>query len=149
MLRMAAIMSLLAARAANAADTASPNDAIDKPDCDSSITVSIRYSSSSERLYLESDDGSTRGGCMTLTEIWEDLDGSAPLYAVDADSGDVSDTVTGTWLLTETLYVEDGITLQVTYTLSMSVCFHQFFLRLSLRVSMCMSGCRSRTGTKF
>lgn len=50
---------------------------------------------------------------MTLTEIWEDLDGSAPLYAVDPDSGDVSDSVTGTWLLTETLYVEDGITLQV------------------------------------
>ena len=113
-LRVAGI-SLLAARAAIAADTASPNDAIDKPDCDSSITVSIRYSSSSERLYLESDDGSTRGGCMTLTEIWEDLDGSAPLYAVDADSGDVSDTATGTWLLTETLYVEDGITLQVTH----------------------------------
>lgn len=50
---------------------------------------------------------------MTLTEIWDERGGKAPLYAVDPDSGDVSDTVTGTWLLTETLYVEDGITLQV------------------------------------
>ena len=116
LLQVVAIISLVAARPVDAADTASPNDAIDKPDCDSSITVSIRYSSSSERLYLESDDGSTRGGCVTLTEIWEDLDGSAPLYAVDADSGEVSDTATGTWLLTESLYVEDGITLQVTHT---------------------------------
>lgn len=113
-LRAAALMSLLAAaKVADAADTASPNDPIEKPSCDSSKAVSIRSSSSSERLYLESADGSTRGGCMTLTEIWEDLDGSAPLYAVDPDSGDVSDSVTGTWLLTETLYVEDGITLQV------------------------------------
>ena len=111
--RLALVASLLAGRAADAADTTSPNDAIDKPDCDSSITVSIRYASSSERLYLESDDGSTRGGCMTLTEIWDERGGKAPLYAVDPDSGDVSDTVTGTWLLTETLYVEDGITLQV------------------------------------
>eukprot|EP00904_Undaria_pinnatifida_P005798 jgi/Undpi1/2348/HiC_scaffold_13.g05731.m1 len=113
MLRVAAALSLLAIKAADAADTASPNDAIDKPDCDSSITVSIRYSSSSERLYLESDDGSTRGGCVTLTEIWEERGGKAPLYAVDPDSGDVSDTATGTWLLTESLYVEDGITLEV------------------------------------
>ena len=96
-----------------AADTESPNDPIAKPDCDSSITVSIRYSSSSERLYLESADGSTRGGCVTLTDIWEARSGKAPLYAVDPDSGDISDTATGTWLLQEALYVEDGITLKV------------------------------------
>lgn len=107
-------MALLAAKVADAADTASPNDAIGKPDCNSRITVSIRYLSS-ERLYVESADGSTRGGCMTLTEIWEDLDGSAPLYAVDPGSGEVNNTATGTWLLTESLYVQDGIPLQVSH----------------------------------
>ena len=109
-----AVISLLVARRASAADTASPNDPIAKPDCDSSLSVSYRYSSSSERLYVESGDGSTRGGCVTLTDIWEELDGDAPLYAVDPDSGDVSSTATGTWLLTEHLWIEDGITLQVT-----------------------------------
>ena len=113
MRRTAAIVGLLASWQAHAADTPSPNDPIAKPKCDSSITVSIRYASSSERLYLESADGSTRGGCVTLTQIWENMYGRAPLYAVDSSSGDVSDTVTGTWLLTESLYVEDGITLQV------------------------------------
>lgn len=114
-------MSLLVARRADAADTASPNDAIAKPDCDHSTIVSLRYSSGSERLYVESGDGSTRGGCITLTEIWEWLDGSAPLYAVDQDSGDVSNTATGTWLLTEHLWIEDGITLEVRFFLSRSM----------------------------
>ena len=116
MLRMVALMSLLAAWQADAADTASPNDAIDKPDCDSRVTVSLRYSSGSERVYVESGDGSNRGGCMTLTEIWEWLDGSPPLYAVDPNSGDVSNTPTGTWLLTEHLWIEDGITLKASAT---------------------------------
>lgn len=124
MLRTAAIVSLLAAtRRADAADTASPNDAIAKPGCDSSTTVSLRYSSSSERVYVESEDGSTRGGCITLTEIWEWLDGDAPLYAVDPDSGDVSDTATGTWLLTEHLWIEDGITLEVKFICSLGICW--------------------------
>lgn len=100
-------------RQARAADTRSPNSAIPKPDCDANTTVSVRYSSSSARLYLESADGTTRGGCVTLRGIWEELGGKAPVYAVDPDSGDVSDSVTGTWLLTESLYVEDGITLKV------------------------------------
>ena len=113
MLRTAAIMGLLAARQADAADTASPNKAIAKPNCDSSTTVSLRYSSGSERLYVESADGSTRGGCITLQGIWESRGSTAPLYAVDPDSGDVSNVATGTWLLTESLWIEDGITLQV------------------------------------
>lgn len=50
---------------------------------------------------------------MTLKGIWENRSGKAPLYAVDPVSGDVSDTATGTWLLTQSLWVEDGITLQV------------------------------------
>ena len=107
-------MSLLAAsRKAGAVDTASPNVAIPKPECDPSLPVSIRYSSSSARLYLESADGSTRGGCVTLRDIWDSRRGKAPLFAVDPISGVVSSTATGTWLLRESLYVEDGITLQV------------------------------------
>ena len=114
MIRTAAIMGLsLAAKGAHAVDTASPNNAIAKPQCNSSTPVKIRYASSSERLYLESADGSTRGGCVTLRDIWESRGGKAPLYAVDRNSGDVSSTATGTWLLTESLYVQDGITLQV------------------------------------
>ena len=112
---MAVVMSLLAARRGDAMDTASPNDAIAKPECDSTAAVSFRYSSGSERLYVESGDGTTRSGCVTLTEIWEWLDGSAPLYAVDPASGDVSNTATGTWLLTEHLWIEDGITLKVSF----------------------------------
>ncbi|CAM9144191.1 unnamed protein product [Laminaria digitata] len=96
-----------------AKDTKSPNPPIPKPECDASIPVSIRYSSVSERLYLESADGKTRGGCVTLEQIWEHQRGEAPLYAVDAKSGDISDSATGTWLLTEELFVEDGITLKV------------------------------------
>eukprot|EP00904_Undaria_pinnatifida_P005796 jgi/Undpi1/2346/HiC_scaffold_13.g05729.m1 len=114
MLRTAAAMSLLAASdLTDAVDTPSPNTVIAKPDCDASLSVSVRYASSSQRLYLESGDGSTRGGCMTLKGIWENRSGKAPLYAVDPVSGDVSDTATGTWLLTQSLWVEDGITLQV------------------------------------
>ncbi|CAN0472665.1 unnamed protein product, partial [Scytosiphon promiscuus] len=113
MLRMAAVMSVLVARRAAAqGDTPSPNSPIPKPECDASKTVSIQYSEGSERLSVESGDG-TRGGCVTLTEIWEYLDGAAPLFAVDPASGDVSDTATGTWLLTENLSIEDGITLEV------------------------------------
>lgn len=113
MLRTAAIVGLLAAKRAGAVDTSSPNEAIAKPACDSSLLVSHRYSSSSERLYIESGDGTTRGGCVTLTDIWTELAGEGPVYAVDPDSGDVSDTATGTWLVAEHLWIEDGITLQV------------------------------------
>ena len=111
--RVAAIMGLLAGTRAAAKNTASPNSAIPKPTCDPSLSVSLRYSHSSERLYVESANGSTRGGCITLTEIWEQLDGDGPLYAVKSSNGDISSSATGTWLLTEHLWIEDGITLQV------------------------------------
>ena len=35
------------------------------------------------------------------------------MYAVDPESGDISNNVTGTWLLTEKLFVQDGSTFQV------------------------------------
>ena len=50
---------------------------------------------------------------VTLAQIWEERGGEVPLYAVDPESGDISDNVTGTWLLTEKLFVQDGSTLQV------------------------------------
>ena len=48
-----------------------------------------------------------------MPQIWEHKKGTVPVYAVDPQSGDISDNSTGTWLLTEDLFVEDGITLQV------------------------------------
>ena len=106
-------LSVAGANLAAAVDTPSPNLPIPKTPCDSNITVSIRYAETTKRLYLESADNVTRGGCVTLGDIWEYRAGKAPLYAVDPVSGDVSANATGTWLLTEELYVEDGITLQV------------------------------------
>ena len=111
------VLGMLALSRAGAEDTKSPNEPIPKPECDESITVSIRYSSASSRLYLESADGSTRGGCVTLAQIWEHQRGKAPLYPVDPKTGDISDSATGVWLLTEELFVEDGITLLVGYSL--------------------------------
>eukprot|EP00904_Undaria_pinnatifida_P005809 jgi/Undpi1/2358/HiC_scaffold_13.g05741.m1 len=107
------MVSMLALKLSAATDTVSPNEPIPKPECDANATVSIRYSSTSQRLYLESADGTTRGGCVTLNDIWVERGGKAPLYAVDAETGAVSTNATGTWLLTEELYIEDGITLQV------------------------------------
>lgn len=107
------VLSILASKLSVAKDTPSPNTPIPKPDCDDSITVSMRYSGVSARLYLESADGKTRGGCVTLSQIWAWREGRPPVYAVDLDNGDISDSVTGTWLLTEELIVQDGITLKV------------------------------------
>lgn len=108
-------LGMFALKLAASQDTTSPNEPIPKPECDETITVSIRYSLVSARLYLESTDGSTRGGCVSLKHIWEHQRGKAPLYAVDPVTGDISDSVTGTWLLTQELFVEDGITLKVRY----------------------------------
>ena len=108
-----AALSILALKLVDAVDTESPNEPIPKPECDASIPVSIRYSSASSRLYIASADGTTRGGCVTLNQIWKERGGKAPLYAVDPESGSISDSVTGTWLLREELFVQDGVTLQV------------------------------------
>lgn len=110
-LQTAAFLSVLA-QLTTAKDTSSPNKAISKPSCDKSIEVSVRYAGSSDRMYIESANGRTRGGCITLKQIWEIREGEGPLYAVDKN-GDISDTVTRRWLLTDDLYVQDGITLKV------------------------------------
>ncbi|CAN0390933.1 unnamed protein product, partial [Ectocarpus fasciculatus] len=103
----------------NGTDTPSPNTPIPKPECNSTQPVSIRYSATTGRLYLEAGVEGERGGCVTVDQIWEARGGGtatgakAPLYAVDPVSGEYSDVMTGTWLLEEDLYVEDGITLKV------------------------------------
>lgn len=107
------MLGMLTLKVTAARNTPSPNHAIPKPECDESIPVKVRYSAGSARLYVVSADGSTRGGCVKLAQIWEERGGKAPLYAVDPESGDISNTMTGTWMLTEELYVQDGITLQV------------------------------------
>lgn len=112
---VAAVLSFLAINLAGATDTPSPNKAIPKPACNPNTTVSLRYSSESERLYIESSDGITRGGCITLTEIWNSTAGIALLYPVSNITGNPRDNATGTWLLTESLWIKDGITLQVSY----------------------------------
>lgn len=74
-----------------------------KPVCDASKNVSVRYSSTSQRIYLESVDG-TRGGCFTPSQIYEALGPQSPLSPLESP---------GEWLLSESLYVLDGIVLNV------------------------------------
>lgn len=89
------------------------NDPIPQPECDANKTVSIRYASTTARLYLEAAVSGDRGGCVTLTDIFEARAGQGPLYPVDPADGTRVEAATGTWLLTEDLYIEDGITLNV------------------------------------
>ena len=92
------------------------NIAIPKPECDMSMDFAVRYASTTKRLYVESIDG-TRGGCATLSQIWEKIGklDLGPLYPVDL-LNDPSPVETGVWLLAEDLYIEDGITLDVVGT---------------------------------
>lgn len=102
-------------------DLAAVNDPIAKPVCDGSKSVSIRYASSSSRLYVEAVNAGDRGGCVTLGEIFTARNGNPPLYAVDPATNQRVTEATGTWLLTEDLYVEDGITLNVSLFVDMEV----------------------------
>lgn len=88
------------------------NRPIPQPACDGTKSVDIRYSGASKRLYVEGAGG-VRGGCVTLSQIYETRVGKPPLYPVNPVSGARTTNVTGTWLLTESLHVEDGITLNV------------------------------------
>lgn len=91
------------------------NTVIPKPACDATKSVSVRYSSTSERLYLESFVDGERGGCVTLGQIFTARSGKEPLYAVDPVSGERVDDPTGTWLITANVMVEDGVTLNVRF----------------------------------
>ena len=112
--KTSAILAILALELAAAiTDTPSPNEPIPKPRCEP-MPVQLRYKRSSpRRLVLQSVDGSSRGGCVRLSQIWKALGNISPLHAVDPVTGAVSSKRTGTWLLTEELFVEDGITLLV------------------------------------
>lgn len=79
------------------------------------IPVSVRYIPDLKRVYVEPATGSNGlGACATLTQIWENLPQlNSPLYAINTTTSAVSEVPTGTWLLTEDLYIEDGITLSV------------------------------------
>ena len=91
----------------------SANTIIPKPACDSNKEVSVRYASSSQRIYVESLDG-TRGGCTSLTHIYETLGADkSPLFPLDTP---------GEWYLGNELYVLDGITLEVHGTASGGDC---------------------------
>jgi poly(beta-D-mannuronate) C5 epimerase len=79
------------------------NTAIPKPVCDSSKEISVRYSSTSQRIYLESVDGS-RGGCANPTTVYQALGAASPLYPLETP---------GEWMLDESLYILDGITLNI------------------------------------
>ena len=80
------------------------------------VPISVRYSPDLKRVSVEpSSDSRGQGGCASLTQIWETLPPvqDSPLYAINAITNAVSDVPTGTWLLTEDLYIEHGITLRV------------------------------------
>ena len=79
------------------------NIPVPKPGCDATKTVSVRYSSTSQRIYLESVDGS-RGGCATPTSVNEALGTASPLYPLETP---------GEWFLESELYILDGITLEI------------------------------------
>lgn len=82
---------------------AQANTPIPKPVCDTSKEVSVRYSSTSQRIYIESLDGS-RGGCTSLSSVYQALGDTSPLYPLEKP---------GEWLLEESLYILDGITLNI------------------------------------
>ena len=104
---------LLLAIASKVTDVTAVNKVIDEPRCDATKAVSIRYASTTGRLYVEAATPGTRGGCVTLTDIFNSQGGGGPLYPVEPSTGARVNASTGTWLLTEDLYVEDGIKLKV------------------------------------
>lgn len=76
------------------------NTPIPKPVCNASKEISVRYSSTSQRIYLESVDGS-RGGCASPAIVYEALGDASPLHPLETP---------GEWMLTESLHILDGIT---------------------------------------
>lgn len=99
---MARLLGVVAVLATNFSRVVA-NTPIPKPVCDASKTVSVRYSSTSKRIYLESVDGS-RGGCFSPSQIYNTLGPLSPLYPLETP---------GEWMLEEELYVLDGIVLNV------------------------------------
>ena len=88
----------------------SPNEVLPVPACNFALPISVRYASSTGRGYVESESG---GGCFTLTQVWEELSDKPFLFPIDPVTNEQSDVPTGTWLLSEDLYVLDDVTLNI------------------------------------
>ena len=74
---------------------------LDISNCIPSVEVNVRFSSTSNRLYVEATQP---GGCITLSQIsdtFKDTKTVSPLYSLE----------TGIWNLDSDLYIEDGVTL--------------------------------------
>eukprot|EP00752_Nemacystus_decipiens_P011709 g10390.t1 len=101
----------------------------EKPACDPTIPVEVRYSATSQRVYFEHTDGTT-GGCGRLSHILDfrqEKNGTVkgPLYPLDPVTGEKllnASQVTGHWLLEADLYVTHGVTLQLHGTVSGGDC---------------------------
>lgn len=70
---------------AGAGNTPSPNEPIPKPMCNSTNQISIRYSMTTARLYIESAGNGTRGGCVSLSAIWEARSGKGTHHTIFCD----------------------------------------------------------------
>lgn len=114
-------LAMLAVASVFARTVMAVNKPIPQPQCNASQPVTVRYAESTARLYVEAAVEGERGGCVTLGQIFKAREGKAPLYAMDPVSGNRSVNATGTWLLTEELYVVDGITLNVRFCLMVDV----------------------------
>lgn len=80
-----------------------------KPYCDPNIPS---YFDKKDNTIKSFNKGGPRGGCFTLTDIWKELDQNI-LFAIDPSTEIISKVPTGTWMLTEDLFIQDGITLNV------------------------------------
>ena len=78
--------------------------------CNDSIPVSVSVSPDDQRIHVNSNH---IGGCITLTDVWKGLDKSEHLTPIDPVTKNTSSIYTGTWYLTEDLYIEDGVTLNL------------------------------------
>lgn len=75
--------------------------------CTDSIPVFVSQYPKMIKVHSEQEED---GGCITLTEIWKDLRNEY-LTPIDPITKNISEIYTGTWYLTEDLYIENGVTL--------------------------------------
>lgn len=87
--------------------------AIPMPRCDRNAEITVRYARTSRRVYVENANGQ-RGGCAWITDVYNAIkhttDALLPVYPSNSSE---SPYRTGIWLLSQHLYVLDGVTLNV------------------------------------
>ena len=91
------------------------NTVYPKPSCSATTSLAqIRYSSTSDRIYVEHDESSQNPPCITVGEVWESLAPKYPdtLHPID-ELGNFANSSTGKWMLNSDLYVLDGVTLRI------------------------------------